>query len=485
MKTLGFLSLIVVCLFGSRLTNAQQFSQSSSAPLTAPKTGDVIDETGAGASVHSLSWTTVGAPTSCTIAIEMSSTAAGPFTLMGSQQSCIFSGSIALSGITANFVRINLSSFAGAGASLTYIYGATGTVGSAVFASASLWAKLDALRAVEALKHGIPKVNHCPLFTPGPSADAVPYPTNEEFQLYSEPFGSSLNIAASFGDTGANGIPSAKDSIQTEALAQIQFESEHFFYDWSKCISHRPTFSFGGAMGFVPALVLENLTSTTQVIAKPNNRPMFQDAFAWNLSPKMNIVTSHTSQLSVVGTIGQTYLISQVTSFKQGDNTVTATPVSNNVGQSAFYWETGVQWKLLNTDIVNAYINKTDVLNPPFDVSFGYRHDGRFKQAGDLATFSNPQAYLFFRFNVGLNKIVNWNSATVSPGKGYTFKFGIDYERPISDSKMPSATRYYVSANFDIMQLFKPSAQPAAQPAPGAAPSPVPSSQQKAPHAIY
>ena len=402
---------------------------------------------------------------------------------MGSAQSCLLSGSVSFSGTTANFVRINLSVFAGTSASITYTYTGTGTVGSAQFADASLWAKLDALRAVEALKHGINKVDHCPLFVPGRGTDAVPYPTDQEFQLYSEHFGSSLVAAASFGDTGANGVPSAQNSIQTEALAQVRFESDHFVYNWRECISHRPTFSFGGAIGLTPALVLENLSSTTATITNPNARPMFQDAFGWSLGPKLNVVTSHTSQFSAFATLGQNYLLSQVTSFKQGSDTVTATPVSNKVGQSAIYWESGLDWKMLNTDVVNAYINKTDILDPPFDVSVGYRNDTRFKRAGDIASFVNSQAYAFFRFNIGLNKIVNWNSTTVNPGKGYTFKFGVDYERRLGDSRMPNATRYYVSANFDVMQVFKPSTQTSAQPAtqPGQQQQPTP----KAPHAVF
>jgi hypothetical protein len=154
--------------------------------------------------------------------------------------------------------------------------------------------------------------------------------------------------------------------------------------------------------------------------------------------------------------LGENYLISQVTSFKQGDETVTATPVSNAVGQSAIFWETGLEWKYFNTDVATAYINKTDPLSPPFTISFGYKHDGRFRPTGDLAGFTDAERRLFFRFSVGLNKILGWNSAEVAPGKGYTFKFGVDYERPIGNSRMPTATRYYVSANIDLVKIFKP-----------------------------
>jgi hypothetical protein len=314
--------------------------------------------------------------------------------------------------------------------------------------------KLNALRAFHAQRNGKSEISPCP----GVSS-VLPTTTSQDIQAYYQTFGANFDLAASFGDTGAGGIPSAQNSIQSEALGQIQFESEHFFYDYTSCLSHRPSVSFGGTVGLQPALVLENLSSTTATITNPNNRPMFQDSFGWTLGPKVNIATSHLSQLAFFTTLGQKYLISQVSSFKQGDDTITATPVSNNVGQSAMFWESGVEWKYLNTDIVNAYTNKTDVLSPPFTISAGYKRDGRFNKAGDLAGFSNPEARVFFRFSVGLNKIGNWTGDQVDPGKGYTFKFGIDHERPIGDGRLPKATRYYVSANIDLLKVFKPSAQ--------------------------
>jgi hypothetical protein len=314
--------------------------------------------------------------------------------------------------------------------------------------------KLASLRMFRAIQQGKTEIDSCPDMTGTP-----PLPTPQDFKSYYSPFGANLDVAASFGDTGASGIPSAQNSIQTEALGRIDFESEHFFYDFGSCLSHRPTISFGGSVGLRPALVMENLTSSTAKIAVPNNRPMFQDAFAWSIGPKVNIATSHLSQLAMFADLGETFLISQVTSFKQGDDTITATPVSNNVGQSAIYWETGVEWKYLNTDIANAYLNKTDVLTPPFTVAVGYKHDTRFKGSGDLATFSDPEGRFFFRFSVGLNKIGNFSGDQVDPGKGYTFKFGVDYERPTGDSRLPTSTRYFVSANIDLMKVFKPSNQ--------------------------
>lgn len=302
---------------------------------------------------------------------------------------------------------------------------------------------------------------------PCPALPVAPPMTSTDITSYTNPFGANLDVLTSFGDTGANGIPSAQNTIQTEALSQIQFESPHFFFDWARCsnlsISHRPTFSFGGTVGLVPAVVLEDLTtSSSTALAKPNGRPMFQDAFGWTLTARMNVATSHMTQLDLFGTLGEDYILSQVTSFKQGDDTITATPIANGVGQSALFEETGVQFKLLSTDIINAYSNQTDVLDPPFDISVGYRRDSRFNPSmePELLGIRDPQNFAFLRFEVGLNKIGNWSGTEVLPGKGYTFKFGIDYERSLAASILPASTRYYVSANVDVETLFKGSAQP-------------------------
>jgi hypothetical protein len=176
----GFLALVVLAILVlSRPCLAQQYTQTSAAPLTAPIQGLAIDETGSGISVHTLNWTVQGTPTSCTIAIESAIVAAGPWSPVGSPQECIHSGTYAISEISANLVRVNLSAFAPNSASLIYSYGGLSTFGSMEFASASLWAKLDALRAVEALRHGIRKINHCKLFVPGPVPGGVPFPTNK------------------------------------------------------------------------------------------------------------------------------------------------------------------------------------------------------------------------------------------------------------------------------------------------------------------
>ena len=77
--------------------------------------------------MHTLSWTVTGAPTACTIAIETADDENGTFKPMGPLEDCTHEGSVTRTGITVNFVRINLSVFVGdKNASITYIYGGMG-----------------------------------------------------------------------------------------------------------------------------------------------------------------------------------------------------------------------------------------------------------------------------------------------------------------------------------------------------------------------
>src|SRR5437660_6438369 len=87
----------------------------------------------------------------------------------------------------------------------------------------------------------------------------------KERGLY-EPFGAVLNAAATFGDAGTNGVPAAQtDTIQTKTLGVVDWESEHYFASKlspgdDKYNPHQPDFSFGGRIGFAPALLLVDLT---------------------------------------------------------------------------------------------------------------------------------------------------------------------------------------------------------------------------------
>jgi hypothetical protein len=271
-------------------------------------------------------------------------------------------------------------------------------------------------------------------------------------------FGAVFNVSATFGDAGAGSVPSAQNSIQTEAQGVISFESTHFGFVANNDKSHHPDFSFGGTVGLYPALVLENLSSSNTTVSQPNARPMFQSAFRWSLGPNLNFPIYDHGEAGIFVNLGQNFLVNQVSSFKQGDATIVATPVSNSVGRAAMFWEVGAQTRLLNVALSQAHIDKQSFLLPEFQLATGYRHDTRFRKSGDLGAYNNPEGRFFFRFFVSLNNIIDQRSSG-TPNQPISFKFGVEYERPISDSRVPSATRYTVSADVDILKLFSPTSK--------------------------
>lgn len=280
-------------------------------------------------------------------------------------------------------------------------------------------------------------------------------------QLY-EPFGAVFDLLGSFSDAGSGSYPNAQSGIQTEALGRVDWESEHYGYKNVTTAGaevgyvSKLDFSFGGSIGLYPALVLENLTSTTETISQPNARPMFQDAFQWQLGPRLNYPLFSHGEATFFVNFGQNFLVDQVTSFKQGDNTVTATPVSNGVGRAAAFGEAGFEAKILSSTIWQAHDNKYDNLRPLFFVASGFRKDTRLSGAGDLGGYENAQDRLFFRFSINLTKIVAYSDQVKKAAPG-SIRFGVDMDRGLISQKIPTATRFFVSADFNIMQVFKPS----------------------------
>lgn len=280
-------------------------------------------------------------------------------------------------------------------------------------------------------------------------------------QVY-EPFGAVFDLLGSFSDAGNGSYPAAQSGIQTEALGRVDWESEHYGYKNTTTAGaevgyvRKLDFSFGGTIGLYPALVLENLTSTTETISQPNSRPMFQDAFQWQIGPRLNYPLFSHGEATFFVNFGQNFLIDQVTSFKEGDNTVTATPVSNGVGRTAGFGEAGFEAKILSTTIWQAHDDKYDTLRPLFLVATGFRKDTRLSGAGDLAGYENAQDRLFFRFSINLTKIVAYSDDVKKAAPG-SIRFGVDMDRGLISQRIPTATRFFVSADFNIMQVFKPS----------------------------
>src|ERR1051326_6187949 len=173
-----------------------------------------------------------------------------------------------------------------------------------------------------------------------------------------EPFGANLDTAAELTDTGTGNVPSATGSPQPQAKGVITWESAHFGSDDTDgSLDKRLDFSFGGQFGYAPVYTLVNLANSSATALTPKARPMFQQGFVWSIRPQLNlhlppVVNKLLSEeLAVFGGVGQSILTSPVNSFKQSNDTITATIVSNNVGNGALFYETGLQYRLYNSDL--------------------------------------------------------------------------------------------------------------------------------------
>lgn len=267
-----------------------------------------------------------------------------------------------------------------------------------------------------------------------------------------EPFAAHLDTSAELTTTGSGNVPSATGSLQPQAKGLITWESAHFRD------GHAIDFSFGGQFGYAPILTLVNLTSSGAALP-PKARPMFQQGFVWSLRPQANwhVGEFHDGQLSgelgIFGGVGETILTSSVSSFKQSSNTVTATTVSNNVGDGAVFFETGVQFRLFNSDFKTVHRDKS-YISPAFLLESGFKSDNRFKAEGDLAGYDAPRNRGFVRFLVSLNKITNARGTT-DPKEPFSVDFGVDHEVPISESRVPASTRIILRGSFDVLKLLK------------------------------
>src|SRR5439155_5280898 len=116
----------------------------------------------------------------------------------------------------------------------------------------------------------------------------------------------------------------------------------------------------------------------------PKVRPMYQKTFRWNIVHRVHYPLFPHGEATIFANFVQHFLINQVTSFKEGDNTVSATPISNGVGRAAPFAEAGLQARIVSSTIWEAHDNKYDSLRPLFIIATGVRKDTRFSRSCHL-----------------------------------------------------------------------------------------------------
>src|SRR5208282_4847327 len=116
MKMKKFFVLTALLLAFAATASAQQFVQAQTFPIASvPGAQPAVYENSL-ASVHTISWVVTATVSTCTLQLETSA-AGSSFALMSGSaaQTCTSSGTYTFSGVSANYVRFNVSALTGSG----------------------------------------------------------------------------------------------------------------------------------------------------------------------------------------------------------------------------------------------------------------------------------------------------------------------------------------------------------------------------------
>ena len=139
------------------------------------------------------------------------------------------------------------------------------------------------------------------------------------------------------------------------------------------------------------------------------------------------------------------------------------------------FWESGLEWRWFDNPLHIVHYDQS-LLSPIFSVSAGYRRDNRFKRAGDdLGQYSDPSARYFFRFQIS-TKVVDQRQEGEAR-KTFTFRFGVDHERPVSEKFVPAATKFSITSDIDLLNIFKAGKDRPETPPPPSEKSPAPDTE--------
>jgi hypothetical protein len=288
-----------------------------------------------------------------------------------------------------------------------------------------------------------------------------------------EPFGAILDTGATFAAAGNNEVPNARDSTDTEVRGVIRWESKHFREDYAR----RWDWSFGGQIGFTPALTLvqvrkvaaaagETAASANRLqtladapvpadptLDTPNPQVLFRPAFIWDFAPRFNLQLRDNFELSAFVRAGQTRLWSATESFKRGSDSYVAEAIPNRTGSAESFFESGLELRLYDVDLDVAHHEKSYV-NPAFSLSAGYRLDDRFQRSGELLQkYDRPRDRWFYRLTINLNKVLQPRKQG-EQSETFAFRFSVDHDHGVYESRIPQGTKYTFSTGIDIVKLF-------------------------------
>jgi hypothetical protein len=270
------------------------------------------------------------------------------------------------------------------------------------------------------------------------------------------PFSGELVTGASFAtaQNAASSFLGSSQSRDTSASAHIVFETRHFLDEDQSFLD----VSFGGRIGFQPALSLIQRTASTgtsQSAGMPTDAAAkYQDAFGWSSTLKVNAkVTGMEGEIPFALTFGQYTLTTDTVVVDQGNIRTIAIPLGDASASQSF-WEATVGLNFYGRSLHLVHAEK-DFMHPLIGFTFGYKHDARFKQASDsLVKFDSPEERLVFRFLTAPFPVIMSDGA--GGKKTVELSFGIEHEWMTGLNTVPSGTRILIRGDVDLLKALRP-----------------------------
>lgn len=259
--------------------------------------------------------------------------------------------------------------------------------------------------------------------------------------------------SAGTGETSAAQGAAAKGSDTTASgVANVVWQSKHFGERSAGKLD--VDVSIGGRFGMQPVLTIVTPQATTDAKASTPATPTttHQNAFVWTagLQAHMPFETID-SEVSLYGSLGSSLLTTVPKVLGSGDTAQLALPVNGKTDANAWRWESGLTFNMFDNALSQIYA-ESGTLTPQFQVLVAWRRDERFS---GITAFRNPTNRLLFRLTLDALRVFDKRQVGAEP-KTYTFSFVVEKERAfgLGDGRLPSAMRYLVRGNVDLLNAI-------------------------------
>ena len=258
--------------------------------------------------------------------------------------------------------------------------------------------------------------------------------------------GGSGRLIGDLGDAAVrNRISEREASLQT---TRFTLESAHFGWQGE----HMADGSFRAQVGFQPVLTV--LSATTESAGKAAVVSVLQPALVTSVGGRFGFpMEKIISELSFVVSTGAARPTADAVTFDDKKPPLVASPVKDGSTKTAWFSETGFEFTMFDNPVRVLHAEK-GLVNPAVLVAGGYRYDARFRadefsSLGDGFTASPHR--LYFRFMVDTVKTVSRREVAEKP-KTFDLGFGIEYERSLGTSSVPSTTRFVIRGNINLLK---------------------------------